>query len=82
MTLDTGRDAISLCNLPELCGSGAPSQNLIDSRGKPPNIASGHNMALLCIPDELSRGRKAVGRNDRTVESHGFQHYRGEPFEV
>jgi len=82
MTLDTGRDAISLCNLPQLCGSGAPSQNLIDSRGKPPSIASGHDMALLCIPDELSRGRKAVGRNDRTVESHGFQHYRGEPFEV
>jgi len=82
MTFNTGRDTISLCDLSQPCGSGAPSQNFINSRGKHSNIAPGHDMALLCIADKLSSGRKAVGRNDRTVEGHRFQHYRGEAFKV
>ena len=74
MTFNTSRDTISLCYLPQLYGSRAPSQNFINCRGKHPNVASRHHMALLRISDQLSSGRKAVGRNDRTVERHGFQH--------
>ena len=82
MTFNTSRDTVSLCNLPQPCGSGAAGQNFIDSRGKHPDIASGHNMALVCIADKLSSGRKAVGGNDRTVEGHGLQNYRRQPFKV
>jgi hypothetical protein len=80
MTFDSSRETISLCNLSQRRGSGARGQNVIDSGGEHRDIASGHDMASLCIADQFSRGRKAVGRNDGTVEGHGLQDDLREPF--